>query len=147
MVRSAVRLRPRRPVRRRCIVVRPTCGMGSDFRWMPSFPSQAEEKKHIRRHYLDANEFGVNCADEYVRLAEAFSDGPWPAGVEDRQRVDLRHVRFLESCGWYAALRPDRSVLLTFHVLYPAGTPNAFRPHSCGTNREYVELDIAGQRP
>ena len=112
---------------------------------MPSFPSVKERDKHIRRHYTETNEFGVGCADEYVALAEAFSDGPWPAGVEDRARTDTKIQRYLDSCGWYAVVLGDRSALLTFHVLHPAGTTGVLRTHRFTTNREFADKDLIGQ--
>jgi hypothetical protein len=115
---------------------------------VPGFPSPGEERRHIRRHFIDQNEFGVASAGEYVALAFAFSEADdWPIGLEECRRVcDKKFARFVEACGWFAVMREDRSQLLTFHVLQPAGTPGALRPHSYTTNREYVFKDCGCER-
>lgn len=119
---------------------------------MPSFPSQGEERRHIRRHFIELNEFGVSCADEYLMLAHAFSEtDDWPPGLEEcRRTCDQKFARFVETLGWFAVIREDRSQLLTFHVLHPTGTRGVpiNRTHQFGTNREYFQLDcICQARP
>lgn len=116
---------------------------------VPSFPSTKEERKHIRRHFLEVNEFGLNCEAEYVALAHAFSDADsWPIGLQEcRRTCDRKFGRFCEALGWFAVLREDRSHLLTFHVLHPLGTPGlpVERTHSFATNYEYFNLDCVCQ--
>jgi hypothetical protein len=119
---------------------------------VPSFPSAKEERKHIRKHFGELNEFGVSCADEYLALAYAFSEAEdWPMGLQECQRTcDHKFGRFVDEFGWFAVVREDRSELLTFHVLHPLG---AFgipvkRTHPYATNSEYFDLDcICQARP
>lgn len=119
---------------------------------MPSFPSTNEERKHIRKHFAILNEFGVSCEAEYLALAYAFSEADdWPDRLEEcRRTCDNKFGRFVEPLGWFAVVREDRSELLTFHVLHPAGSAGVpvMRTHPFATNREYFDLDcICRARP
>ena len=112
---------------------------------MPRFPSAKEERKHYRKHFIAVNEFGVGSAAEYLALAFAFSEADdWPVGLQECKRTcDNKFARFIETLGWFAVVREDRSELLTFYVLHPAGTlglPLNYT-HTFATNREYFDRD------
>src|SRR3990170_7319906 len=75
--------------------------------------------------------------DAYLALARAFCDGPCQDGVSECIRTcDQKIDRFRESSGEFGVLMPDRSMILTFHILYPFGTAGVpvNRTHPFATN-------------
>jgi hypothetical protein len=88
-----------------------------------SFPSAKELRKHTIRHWQEFNLAGGHAEAEYLALARSFCDGQCPAGAEECIRTcDIKIDRFCEQTGRFAVLMPDRSLMLTFHLLHPVGS-------------------------
>ena len=108
-----------------------------------NFPSDRELRKHTRRHGV---EFGLNETDlaAYLSLARAFCEGTCPVGTDECIRMRDNFVdRFLEVSAEFAVMMPGRTVIITYHILHPFGTPGipVERTHEFATNREYYEAD------
>jgi hypothetical protein len=109
-----------------------------------SFPSHKELRKHTRRHWQEFGLASEYALTEYLTLARDFCDGLCPVGVEECERTcDNKIDRFCEVTARFAIFMPDRSAIITFHILHPAGTHGVpvERTHSFSTNRQYYEAD------
>ena len=108
------------------------------------FSSPRELRKHVKRHWAELHLQSERDQDAYLALARAFCDGPCQDGVSECIRTcDQKIDRFRESSGEFGVLMPDRSMILTFHILYPFGTAGVpvNRTHPFATNREYFDAD------
>lgn len=109
-----------------------------------NFPSAKELRKHTKKHWREFDLANETAVTEYLALARAFCDGPCPLGTDECTRTcDTKIDRFREPRGEFAVLMPDRSVILTFHILHPRGTVGVQieRTHRFDTNRQYFEAD------
>lgn len=106
------------------------------------FPSPKELRKHTKRHWQEFNLTDENAQAEYLALARAFCEGPCPADVDECIRTCDNCVdRFKEASGEFSVMMPNRTAILTYHILYPLGTMGVQRTHQFATNREYYEAD------
>ena len=110
-----------------------------------NFPSPKELRKHTRRHWA---EFGLASEHDqvgYLALAVAFCGGACPNDAEEcvREKCDNMIDRFREISGEFAVLMPDRSAIVTYHILHPIQTVGVpvQRTHRYATNREYFNAD------
>lgn len=109
-----------------------------------NFPSPKELRKHTGRHWREFNLASEHALTDYLALVRAFCDCPCPADTEECIRTcDARIDRFCERSSEFAVFMPDRSYVLTFHILYPRGAAGIpiERTHAFVTNREYYDAD------
>ena len=108
------------------------------------FPSPKELRKHTKRHWQEFNLSDEFACAEYLALARAFCTGTCPIGTDECIRTcDTKVGRFCDMNGQFAVMMPDRTIILTFHVLHPrvaVGVPIE-RTHRFDTNREYFDAD------
>src|SRR5260370_30366175 len=108
------------------------------------FPSPKELRKHTKRHWRECNLLNENCEAEYLALARAFCEGLCPIGTDECIRTcDTMVDRFCEASGEFSVMMPNRTAILTYHILYPFGTfvVPIERTHAFATNRQYYEAD------
>ena len=119
-----------------------TCHASIRTRMPLNFPSAKELRKHARRHWREFNLRDETCLQEYLDLACVFCDGPCPADVQECIRTcDTFVDRFRDSTGEFAVMMPNRTAILTFHVLYPLGTIGVERTHGFPSNQAYYDAD------
>lgn len=109
-----------------------------------NFPSEKELRKHTRRHWQELNLPNNVATNDYLALARTFCEGDCPEGTDECTRTcDNKIDRFCDATAYFAVMMPNRTAIITFHVLHPAGTvgitPN--KMHAFATNREYFEAD------
>ena len=109
-----------------------------------NFQTEKQLRRHFRRHAAECN---VASEVEYLALASALCDGACPNDAAECERncpddTDPKRVRFRRHNGEYGVVLRDHPVILvTFHVLYPAGTMGFLRTHQFATNQEFFDAD------
>jgi hypothetical protein len=106
------------------------------------FPSPKELRKHTKRHWKEFQLVDENAEADYLALARAFCEGDLPVGTDECTRTcDNMVDRFREASGEFSVMMPNRTAIVTYHILVPFGTIGAQRTHQFNTNREYYEAD------
>jgi len=109
-----------------------------------TFPSEKELRKHTKRHWQEFNLAHEQDHAGYLALARIFCEGACPANTDECIRTcDTKIDRYCDASAEFAVLMPDRSWVLTFHILHPNGAPGIpiERTHGFATNRQYFEAD------